>query len=137
MNDVNEMNVMQNVMQNGLPPAQGMYDPRNEHDACGVGFLANIKGAKSHDIITRGIAILCNLTHRGAVGADPLDGDGAGILIQIPDALYRDVVGFDLPISGDYGTGLVFVPRDERARSACMQALEQAAESYDLRLLGW
>ncbi len=121
----------------GLPPAHGLYDPRNEHDACGVGFLANIKGKKSHDIIARGIQILCNLHHRGAVGADPLDGDGAGCLIQIPDALYREVCGFQLPITGDYGTGLVFVPQDERARAACMSALEQAADAYDLKLLGW
>ena len=72
-----------------LPRAQGLYDPRNEHDACGVGFIANIKGAKSHATIERGLQILVNLDHRGAVGADPLLGDGAGILIQIPDALYR------------------------------------------------
>ncbi len=124
-------------MTHGLPPAQGLYDPRNEHDACGVGFLANIKGAKSHAIIRRGIQVLCNLHHRGAVGADPLDGDGAGCLIQIPDALYREVCGFALPITGDYGTGLVFVPRDEKSRAACMQALKQAAEAHDLKLLGW
>ena len=74
----------------GLPPKQGLYDPRNEHDACGVGFVANIKGAKVHEIITRGLEILINLDHRGAVGADPLVGDGAGILIQIPDALLRE-----------------------------------------------
>ncbi|MEY2797303.1 MAG: hypothetical protein RLZZ119_784, partial [Pseudomonadota bacterium] len=71
------------------PSAQGLYDPQNEHDACGVGFVAHIKGKKSHDIITQGLKILENLDHRGAVGADPLMGDGAGILIQIPDELYR------------------------------------------------
>src|SRR6201991_4685951 len=73
----------------GLPERQGLYDPRNEHDACGVGFVANIKGRKSHEVIDAGLQILVNLDHRGAVGADPLVGDGAGILIQIPDALYR------------------------------------------------
>ena len=73
-----------------LPGRQGLYDPRNEHDSCGVGFVANIKGRKSHDIIARGLQILVNLDHRGAVGADPLVGDGAGCLIQMPDALLRD-----------------------------------------------
>ena len=74
----------------GAPERQGLYDPRNEHDACGVGFVANIKGRKSHEVVTSGLEILINLDHRGAVGADPLVGDGAGILIQIPDALIRD-----------------------------------------------
>ena len=73
-----------------LPERQGLYDPRNEHDSCGIGFVANIKGRKSHDIITRGLQILVNLDHRGAVGADPLVGDGSGCLIQMPDALLRD-----------------------------------------------
>ncbi len=121
----------------GLPPAQGLYDPYFEHDACGVGFLANIKGAKSHDIITRGLKILCNLTHRGAVGADPNDGDGAGILIQIPDALFRAVVPFSLPASGDYGAGVIFLPPDEQRRSNCMRAVEEAVAAQHLQLLGW
>src|SRR4051812_20206317 len=125
------------MMSNGMPPAQGLYDGKHEHDACGVGFLAHLKGRKSHDIITRGIRILCNLTHRGAVGADPLDGDGAGILIQITDALYRAVAGVELPISGDYGTGLIFLPRDEKNRAQCMGALEGAIADFDLKLLGW
>ena len=124
-------------MTHGLPPAQGLYDPANEHDACGVGFLANIKGAKSNGIIARGVKILCNLHHRGAVGADPLDGDGAGILIQVPDALYRAVSGLDLPIAGDYGTGLVFVPRDAAAREACVREVEAAVVHYGLKLIGW
>ena len=72
------------------PERQGLYDPRNEHDSCGIGFVANIKGRKSHDIVARGLQILVNLDHRGAVGADPLVGDGAGCLIQMPDALLRD-----------------------------------------------
>jgi len=114
-----------------------MYDAAHEHDACGVGFLASIKGNRSHDIIARGIRILCNLAHRGAVGADPLDGDGAGILIQIPDALYRAVAGCELPITGDYGTGIVFLPRDDGNRARCMQALEGAVADHDLTVLGW
>jgi glutamate synthase (NADPH/NADH) large chain/glutamate synthase (ferredoxin) len=119
------------------PDAFGLYDPANEHDACGVGFLVNIKGRKSHDIITRGIQILCNLSHRGAAGADPLDGDGAGIMIQIPDALYRAVSGFDLPMTGDYGTGIVFLPKDAGNRAKCLTALEGAIADYDMTVLGW
>ena len=77
------------IVSTGLPPAQGLYDPRFEHDSCGIGFVANIKGQKSHDIIVKGIQVLINLTHRGATGADPLQGDGAGILVQLPDAFFR------------------------------------------------
>ena len=119
------------------PDAFGLYDPANEHDACGVGFLVNMKGKKSHDIITRGIQILCNLSHRGAAGADPLDGDGAGIMIQIPDALYRAVSGFDLPMTGDFGTGIVFLPKDAGNLAKCLSALEGAIADYDMTLLGW
>src|SRR3981189_1513487 len=89
--------------------ARGLYDPRNEHDACGVGFVVNIKGKKSHDIISRGLRILVNLDHRGAVGADPLVGDGAGCLIQIPDALLRDWAGknnLKLPEPGHYAVAM-------------------------------
>ena len=97
------------------PQQQGLYDPRNEHDACGVGFVVNIKGEKSHGIIGRGLEILLNIDHRGAVGADPLVGDGAGILIQIPDGLLRDWAGkngITLPQPGDYGVAMCFLPRD-------------------------
>src|SRR6266511_2253204 len=96
-------------------PKQGLYDPRNEHDACGIGFLANIKNRKSHDIVRRGLDILCNLRHRGAVGADPLAGDGSGILIQLPDAFLRaecERLSFVLPPSGEYAVGMVFLPRE-------------------------
>ncbi|GDY11775.1 glutamate synthase [Planctomycetota bacterium] len=121
----------------GLPPSQGLYDGEHEHDACGVGFLANITGAKSHSIIKRAVQILCNLHHRGAVGADPLDGDGAGILLQVPDALYRAISGFELPASGDYGTGIAFVPTDAAARANCLAAVAEAASHYRLKLIGW
>ena len=121
----------------GMPPQQGLYDPAHEHDACGVGFIANIKGRQSHDIITRGTEILCRLTHRGAVGADPLDGDGAGLTIQIPDAYYRAVVDFDLPPIGEYATGLIFLPKDDKRRAACEQAFDQAMARTGLRTLGW
>jgi glutamate synthase (NADPH/NADH) large chain len=91
------------------PAAQGLYDPVNEHDACGVGFVAHIKGHKSHDIVSQGLKILENIDHRGAVGADPLMGDGAGILIQIPDQFYREEMakqGVNLPPAGEYGVGM-------------------------------
>src|ERR1700722_19339390 len=101
-----------------LPERQGLYDPRNEHDSCGVGIVANIKRLKSHDIIQRGLQILVNLDHRGATGADPLVGDGAGCLIQIPDALLRDwaaSAGVELPPPGDYGVAMCFMPQADAA----------------------
>src|SRR5271170_7404244 len=102
---------------------KGLYDPRNEHDACGVGFVANIKGKKSHDIIARGLQILLNLDHRGAVGADPLLGDGAGCLIQMPDALIRDWAHRNevvLPPPGAYAVAMCFLPRDEETREVAI-----------------
>ncbi|WP_313061162.1 glutamate synthase central domain-containing protein, partial [Agrobacterium cavarae] len=99
----------------GLPARQGLYDPRNEHDACGVGFVAHMKGQKSHQIVKDGLFILENLTHRGAVGADPLMGDGAGILVQIPDRFFREEMakqGVTLPKAGEYAVGHIFFPRD-------------------------
>ena len=98
----------------------GLYDPANEHDACGVGFVAHIKGQKSHAIVTQALKILENLDHRGAVGADPLMGDGAGILIQLPDALYREEMakqGVALPPFGEYGVGMLFMPREPSVRA--------------------
>src|SRR5688572_11859194 len=103
----------------GLPPKQGLYDPRHEHDACGVGFVAHIKGRKSHEIVEMGLTILNNLRHRGATGADPLHGDGAGVLVQIPDAFFREEMaaqGVKLPKAGLYGVGMVFLPRPAAAR---------------------
>jgi glutamate synthase (NADPH/NADH) large chain len=99
----------------GLPERQGLYDPANEHDACGVGFVAHMKGVKSHQIVKDGLFILENLTHRGAVGADPLMGDGAGILVQIPDRFFREEMaaqGVTLPKAGEYAVGHIFMPRD-------------------------
>jgi len=122
------------------PHAQGLYDPRHEHDACGVGFVAHIKGRKSHAIIGQGLAILRNLDHRGAVGADPLMGDGAGILIQIPDALYREEMalqGVNLPPPGEYGVGMVFLPKEEASRLACEQELERKVRAEGQLVLGW
>ncbi len=121
----------------GMPPAQGLYDPANEHDNCGVGFIANVKGRKSHCIVKRGIEILCNLTHRGAVGADPLDGDGAGLMIQMPDAYYRAVCDFNLPAAGDYGAGIVFLPQDSASREVCITTLNRELVRVGCSVLGW
>ncbi|MFA5597440.1 MAG: glutamate synthase-related protein, partial [Pusillimonas sp.] len=124
----------------GLPKAQGLYNPQNEHDACGVGFVAHIKGKKSHAIIQQGLKILENLDHRGAVGADELMGDGAGILIQIPDALYRDEMaaqGITLPPPGEYGVAMVFLPKETASRLACQKELERAVRDEGQVVLGW
>jgi glutamate synthase (NADPH/NADH) large chain len=118
----------------------GLYSPSQEHDACGVGFVAHIKGHKSHAIVQQGLKILENLDHRGAVGADKLMGDGAGILIQLPDALYREEMakhGVDLPPPGEYGVGMVFLPKEHASRLACEQALERAVRAEGQVLLGW
>ena len=120
--------------------AQGLYDPSNEHDACGVGFIAHIKGNKSHSIIEQGLLILKNLDHRGAVGADALMGDGAGILIQIPDQFYRDEMarlGIELPPPGEYGVGMVFLPKENASRIACEQEIERATRIEGQVVLGW
>jgi glutamate synthase (NADPH/NADH) large chain len=120
--------------------AQGLYDPANEHDACGVGFIAHIKGNKSHSIIEQGLLILKNLDHRGAVGADALMGDGAGVLIQIPDQYYRDEMakqGVELPPPGEYGVGMVFLPKEHASRIACEQEIERAVRAEGQVVLGW
>ena len=125
---------------NHLPQAQGLYDPAHEHDACGVGFIAHIKGKKSHSIIEHGLQILRNLTHRGAVGADPLAGDGAGILIQIPDRFFREEMaqqGISLPPPGEYGVGMVFLPQEPASRLACEYEIERAVKDEGQVLLGW
>ena len=118
----------------------GLYSAANEHDACGVGFVAHIKGEKSHGIVTQGLKILENLDHRGAVGADKLMGDGAGILIQLPDALYREEMarqGVELPPPGEYGVGMIFLPKEHASRLACEQEMERAIKAEGQVLLGW
>ena len=122
------------------PGKQGLYDPRHEHDACGLGFIAHIKGQKSHEIISQALQILKHLTHRGATGADPLQGDGAGILIQLPDAFLRRVCGrqgLTLPAIGQYGAGMVFLPKEPASRMACVQEIERAIIAEGQILLGW
>ena len=120
--------------------AQGLYDPANEHDACGVGFVAHIKGTKSHSIVEQGLLILKNLDHRGAVGADKLMGDGAGILIQIPDQYFREEMAKQdvvLPPPGEYGVGMVFLPKENASRIACEQEIERAVLAEGQVVLGW
>ncbi|MIL08962.1 glutamate synthase large subunit [Salmonella enterica subsp. enterica] len=122
------------------PGRQGLYDPRNEHDACGVGFIANMKGVKSHQIVKDGLFVLENLTHRGAVGADPLMGDGAGVLVQIPDRFFRDEMakqGIDLPAPGQYGVGHWFMPQDEAARAHINDVILESAASEGMPVLGF
>jgi glutamate synthase (NADPH) large chain len=122
------------------PSRQGLYDPANEHDACGVGFVAHIKGKKSHTIVEQGLTVLRNLTHRGAVGWDPKLSDGAGLLIQIPDRYLREEMakqGVKLPPAGQYGVGMVFLPRDPASRIACEYEIERAIKDEGQVLLGW
>ena len=121
-------------------PVHGLYSPSNEHDACGIGFVAHIKGQKTHSIVQQGLQILENLEHRGAVGADPLMGDGAGILIQIPDQYYREEMakwGVVLPPAGEYGVGMVFLPKENASRIACEQEIERAVRNEGQIVLGW
>jgi len=123
-----------------LPAQQGLYNPLNEHDACGVGFVAHIKGKKSHTIVEQGLTVLRNLTHRGAVGYDPKLSDGAGLLIQMPDRFLREEMakqGVKLPPLGQYGVGMVFLPRDPASRIACEYEIERAIKDEGQVLLGW
>ncbi len=127
-------------MNNGFPEKQGLYDSKNEHDSCGVGFVCNIKGEKSNDIVKKGLKILRRLSHRGAAGADPKTGDGAGILIQLPHEFLSKVTEkekMDLPSPGKYGTGIVFLPQDARERSFCKEVLTKAIEEEKQLFLGW
>jgi glutamate synthase (NADPH/NADH) large chain len=124
----------------GVPNAVGLYDPRNEHDACGVGFIAHMKGVKSHGIVKDGLQMLENLTHRGAVGADPLMGDGAGVLVQIPHAFYREEMaaqGIELPEPGHYGVGHLFMPRDPELRSHIDDVIREVCQLEGQPLLGF
>jgi len=119
---------------------QGLYDPRFEHDACGVGFIANIKGVRSHDVVRKGIQIMENLTHRGACGCDPLTGDGAGILMHIPHDFFAKEahgLGFTPPEPGSYGVGMVFLPPDVNERNTCKRIFEKVVREEGQNLLGW
>lgn len=121
-------------MRKSRPEQQGLYDPKNEHDNCGIGFVANIKGKPSYEIISRGLEVLCNMTHRGAKGADNKSGDGAGILMQLPHRFYKKLK-INLPSKGEYGTGMVFLPKDESEAQFCMEVIEQLITAEGLELL--
>jgi glutamate synthase (NADPH/NADH) large chain len=119
------------------PGAQGLYDPSFEHDACGVAFVVDLKGRPSHTIVEQGVRAVCNLDHRGASGSERNTGDGAGILIQVPDAFLRAAVGFDLPPAGSYATGIAFLPRDPDEADGAAAAIEKLAREEGLLVLGW
>lgn len=119
----------------GRPAQQGMYDPRNEHDACGVGFVATLTGVASHELVEQALTVLRNLEHRGATGSEPDSGDGAGILLQVPDAFLRAEVPFDLPEAGRYAVGIAFLPADDSTEA--VQKLEKIAAEEGLKVLGW
>jgi glutamate synthase domain-containing protein 2/glutamate synthase domain-containing protein 1/glutamate synthase domain-containing protein 3 len=123
-----------------FPSVQGLYNPSYEHDSCGVGFVAQIDGKPSHDIIQNGLQVLGNLMHRGAIGGDLKTGDGAGILIQIPDQFFRDEcrsLGVNLPPTGTYGVGMIFLPRNSNLRQACIRLVEETVASEGLKFLTW
>ncbi|MGZ4532223.1 MAG: glutamate synthase large subunit [Mycobacteriaceae bacterium] len=122
---------------NRLPGRQGLYDPANEHDACGVAFVVDMHGRRSRDIVDKGIAALVNLDHRGAAGAEPNSGDGAGILIQVPDRFFREVCDFPLPAAGAYATGIAFLPQAAGEATTAAETIEQIVRNEGLTVLGW
>src|SRR6185312_13613109 len=119
------------------PPKQGLYDPQFEHDSCGVGFLVHIKGQKSHGIVTAALQILLNLDHRGACGCEANTGDGAGILMQVPHDFFAKVAGVKLPKPGEYGVGMLFMPRDASEREGVKKELARIISDEGQTLLGW
>ena len=128
------------MTQPGYPRKQGLYDPRYEHDACGIGFVVNIKGEKSHEIVQQALTVLQNLDHRGACGCEDNTGDGAGILLQIPHAFLQhacDGIGLQLPKPGHYGVGMVFLPPDREQRHHCEQRFEAIVRQAGQQVLGW
>jgi glutamate synthase domain-containing protein 1 len=124
----------------GPPPAQGLYDPRCEHDACGVGFVVDIKGRRSHTIVRQALQVLINLLHRGACGCEANTGDGAGILLQVPDKFLRREcarLGISLPPAREYGCGTMFLPRDPEQRDRVRALLHSIVDEEGQHLLGW
>src|ERR1700712_822439 len=120
------------------PSPQGLYDARHEHDACGVAFVADISGRQSHDVVAMGITALNNLEHRGATGAEENTGDGAGILVQVPDAFFRQAVDFELPAVGSYAVGNAFLPADDQdADDKAAGQIAGIAQEEGLEVLGW
>src|SRR3954447_18568371 len=121
----------------GVPAKQGLYDPANDKDACAVAFVADARGRRSRAIVAQGLTALHNLDHRGAAGSEPNSGDGAGILTQVPDALLRASVDFDLPPLGEYSVGIAFLPADETERAARIEDVARLAAEEGLTVLGW
>ena len=137
---MNETSTSTQARWQGLPPKQGLYDPRFEHDACGVGFVVNMKGKKSHEVVQQGIQILINLDHRGACGCEPNTGDGAGILLQLPHKFFAKVAkdcGFTLPAPGRYGVAMIYMPKDETDRHHCERIFERVVREEGHTVLGW
>src|SRR5690348_12474143 len=120
-----------------FPPPQGLYDGQHEHDACGVAFVATLTGEPSHDIVAKALTALRNLEHRGASGAEPDSGDGAGILIQVPDAYYRKVCEFELPAPHSYATGIAFLPAEADDAAKAVARIEELAAEEQLDVVGW
>src|SRR5262249_14906621 len=120
-----------------MPTGQGVYDPTFEHDACGVGFVVDVHGRRSHELVDQGLTVLRNLDHRGASGSDPDTGDGAGILVQIPDAFLRDAVDFPLPPPGRYAVGIGFMSQVSGKRDEAARAVMRIARQEGLVVLGW
>ncbi|NUP54654.1 MAG: glutamate synthase subunit alpha, partial [Gemmatimonadaceae bacterium] len=123
-----------------MPERQGLYDPANEHDACGMGFVAHLHGARSREVVVDALRLLGNLAHRGAAGADAGTGDGAGILLQIPHGFLRrecSLLGVGLPDPGEYAVGMVFLPRDDEARRECERVIGECVSASGCRVLGW
>ena len=120
-----------------FPAKQGLYDPAFEHDACGVAFVVDMHGRKSHNMVRNGLSSLCNLDHRGATNAEDNVGDGAGILTQVPDEFFRAVCGFDLPPAGDYAMGMAFLPKDAAEADAAQAVIDKIVAAENMTLLGW
>ncbi|MDR3134903.1 MAG: glutamate synthase subunit alpha, partial [Deltaproteobacteria bacterium] len=115
----------------------GLYDPANEHDACGVGCVVRLDGQSNHEVVALGLQLVVNMTHRGAAGADADSGDGAGVLLRIPDGFLRGFFGTDLPDAGRWGLGMIFLPRDPGSSSRCRELVENQAEALGWRVAGW
>ncbi|MGB0115000.1 MAG: hypothetical protein WBP59_17405, partial [Ilumatobacteraceae bacterium] len=132
-----QLSTLVDVMMQQPPGRTGLYDPRNEHDSCGVSFVANLKGVRSNDLVLTGLKALTNMEHRGATGAEADTGDGAGILLQVPDAFLRAVVDFELPEAGAYAVGVAFLPADPGACEKAISAIEATVDEVGLNVLGW
>ena len=137
LHSIRKMKEVLMTMNPDLPQRQGLYDPSFEHDSCGVNFIANLKGHKSHKIVSSAIGALCQLQHRGALGSEENTGDGAGILIQVPDKFLRAVVDFELPEEGEFVTGIAFMPQDSSEYDQAVSSVEMIAEEVGFTILGW